>query len=41
MKARPATMRTYAKAPESYSKERANLSTEERNILFGQTAAQR
>jgi GST-like protein len=41
VKARPATARAYAKAPESYSKERANLSDEERRILFGQTAAPR
>lgn len=38
VKARPATIRAYAKAPESYSKERANLSDQERRILFGQTA---
>jgi GST-like protein len=41
VKARPATMRAYAKTPDSYSKERANLSEEERRILFGQTAARR
>ena len=38
MKARPATQRAYTQAPESYSKERANLSQEERRILFGQAA---
>ena len=38
VQARPATQRAYAKAPESYSKERANLSDQERRILFGQTA---
>jgi GST-like protein len=36
VQARPATQRAYAKAPESYSKERANLSDQERRILFGQ-----
>jgi GST-like protein len=38
IKARPATRRAYAGAPESYSKERAKLSEEERKILFGQSA---
>ena len=38
VKARPATMRAYAKAPDSYSRERAGISDEERRILFGQTA---
>jgi len=38
VQARPAAQRAYAKAPESYSKERANLSDQERRILFGQTA---
>jgi GST-like protein len=38
VQARPATQRVYAKAPESYSKERADLSDQERRILFGQTA---
>ncbi len=38
VQARPATARAYAKAPESYSKERAKLSDQERRILFGQTA---
>ena len=38
VQARLATQRAYAKAPESYSKERANLSDQERRILFGQTA---
>ena len=38
VQARPATQRAYARAPESYSKERANLSDQERRILFGQTA---
>lgn len=37
--ARPATIRTYAGAPDSYSKERAKLTDEERKILFGQSAA--
>ena len=41
VKARPATMRAYASAPESYSKARANLSDDERRILFGQAAARR
>ena len=41
VKARPATQRAYAKAPPSYAKERANLSDEERRILFGQAAAKR
>jgi GST-like protein len=36
IRARPATRRAYASAPESYSKERAKLSDEERKILFGQ-----
>ena len=35
---RPATQRAYASAPESYSKERAKLSDEERKVLFGQSA---
>ena len=38
VQARPASQRAYAKAPESYSKERAKLSDQERRILFGQTA---
>jgi GST-like protein len=38
VQARSATQRAYAKAPESYSKERAKLSDQERRILFGQTA---
>jgi GST-like protein len=38
VKARPATQRAYAQAPESYAKKRANLSEDERRILFGQTA---
>ena len=38
IKARPATQRAYASAPESYSKERAKLSDDERKILFGQAA---
>ena len=38
VKARPATQRAYARTPESYSKERASLSEEERRILFRQTA---
>ncbi|HET6157109.1 MAG TPA: glutathione S-transferase N-terminal domain-containing protein [Dongiaceae bacterium] len=38
IKARPATIRAYAEAPDSYSKERAALSDEERKILFGQSA---
>jgi GSH-dependent disulfide-bond oxidoreductase len=35
---RPGAQRAYARAPESFSKERANLSDQERRILFGQTA---
>jgi GST-like protein len=38
IKARPAAIRAYASAPESYSKERAKLSDDERKILFGQSA---
>ncbi|HEY1386085.1 MAG TPA: glutathione binding-like protein [Dongiaceae bacterium] len=38
VKARPATIRAYAKSPPSYSRERAALSEEERRTLFGQTA---
>ena len=38
VKARPATQRAYAAAPDSYSKERAKLSDEARRTLFGQTA---
>ena len=38
IKARPATIRAYDGAPEAYSKERAQLSDDERKVLFGQTA---
>ena len=38
VKARPATQRAYAEAPDSYSKERAKLSDEARRTLFGQAA---
>lgn len=36
---RPATIRAYAGASDSYSKERAHLTDEERKILFGRSAA--
>ncbi|HEU0306784.1 MAG TPA: glutathione binding-like protein, partial [Lysobacter sp.] len=38
IKARPATVRTYAGVAPSYAG-RANLSEDERRVLFGQTAA--
>jgi len=41
IRARPATLRAYAGEEDSYSKERAALSDEERKILFGQSAATR
>ena len=36
---RPATQRVYAEAPQAYSASSAQLSEDERRVLFGQTAA--